>query len=181
MGCDVLYIQPSDAFKEFQSTHPRGVRHRLPELPNRHTIISIHAPTWGATCRRCRCPRSSRNFNPRTHVGCDFKPLQIGAVDVVISIHAPTWGATQRPGGHHLRGEISIHAPTWGATQTKQQRNKLCYFNPRTHVGCDLLSFELLLEYPISIHAPTWGATSEPIMAMIPTRYFNPRTHVGCD
>ena len=93
VGCDVLYIQPSDAFKEFQSTHPRGVRHRLPELPNRHTIISIHAPTWGATSSHYIKPQVSR-----------------------ISIHAPTWGATGVLCGTGLSVKISIHAPTWGAT-----------------------------------------------------------------
>ena len=79
---------------EFQSTHPRGVR--LNRLVQRVTVgkISIHAPTWGATCpaigdglrecisihaptwgatARCRCLSITGNdFNPRTHVGCDL-------------------------------------------------------------------------------------------------------------
>ena len=33
------------------------------------------------------------------------------------------------------------------------------YFNPRTHVGCDLLLPFNHFVYSISIHAPTWGAT----------------------
>ena len=77
-------------------------------------IVSIHAPTWGATC----LISSQRPF-------CE------------VSIHAPTWGATcapslsacsllfqfTRPRGAR-RAErdacghchVSIHAPTWGAT-----------------------------------------------------------------
>ena len=34
------------------------------------------------------------------------------------------------------------------------------YFNPRTHVGCDVNAAPLTdIEILISIHAPTWGAT----------------------
>ena len=78
-------------------------------------VISIHAPTWGATSfvgYRC-CDNS--HFNPRTHVGCDLQH-KIERQWSNISIHAPTWGATRIKG---LLGSviiISIHAPTWGAT-----------------------------------------------------------------
>ena len=77
------------------------------------------------------------------------------------------------------------------------------YFNPRTHVGCDIHFQSFLQHQKISIHAPMWGATFKPTgeyknfkisihapmwgatikpssSASIP-RYFNPRTHVGCD
>ena len=79
--------------KIFQSTHPRGVRLIEPKSQNVHlyfnprtrvgcdsfpsirvknaTIISIHAPAWGATVLR----------HPRD-------------IQVQISIHAPAWGAT---------------------------------------------------------------------------------------
>ena len=121
-------------------------------------LISIHAPTWGATAIIGRKNRSDH-----------------------ISIHAPTWGATR---GQHRGGDndkISIHAPTWGATITNkfvcfQQRfqsthprgvrqnaikmiGRFVYFNPRTHVGCD---------------------TRSP-RSCVPRIHFNPRTHVGCD
>ncbi len=101
--------------------------------------VSIHAPTWGATS------------NP-----------SLIKIRLVVSIHAPTWGATAffmivEPGG-----VVSIHAPTWGATITSftmtarhfqfqsthphgvrrglfhvSSGNKC--FNPRTHMGCDIL------------------------------------------
>ena len=102
-------------------------------------------------------------------------------VGTCISIHAPTWGATRKPGDGDRSGEISIHAPTWGATDNyptgttanqfqsthprgvrlilRNSHSQTCYFNPRTHVGCDVLP---LLLFPERI-------------------YFNPRTHVGCD
>ena len=123
-------------------------------------LISIHAPTWGATILEvCSAmskafqsthPRGVRlgspiehtrkvtNFNPRTHVGCD----------------------------NYETHTLSVFSN----------------FNPRTHVGCDTfitpLSFDFMLfqsthprgvrlqlgvvapvVMPISIHAPTWGAT----------------------
>ena len=147
----------------------------------RVVLISIHAPTWGATSDHSSPGRLLRNFNPRTHVGCDLFP-GLTRVWRTISIHAPTWGATQQHRRHlvphHL---ISIHAPTWGATP---HRRKGCRsekfqsthprgvrprksrsscrggnFNPRTHVGCDF----------------DWALYEQA------SRNFNPRTHVGCD
>ena len=35
----------------FQSTHPHGVRLTLRFFHLLHVFVSIHAPTWGATCR----------------------------------------------------------------------------------------------------------------------------------
>ena len=56
-------------------------------------IISIHAPTWGATSTY-------------------HKPVFF----MLISIHAPTWGATLMITSGFRFSTISIHAPTWGAT-----------------------------------------------------------------
>ena len=57
---------------------------------------------------------------------------------------------------------ISIHAPTWGATHVALRPPLgVVHFNPRTHVGCDLLVQGAEFQPDkISIHAPTWGATS---------------------
>ena len=46
-------------------------------------VISIHAPTWGAT-RPSRTAAARRsNFNPRTHVGCDnsIRSVCVGFLD----------------------------------------------------------------------------------------------------
>ena len=121
--------------------------------------ISIHAPMWGATF-----------------------PITQDSHYILISIHAPMWGATGRLFKRVGRIDISIHAPMWGATNRTQIANQVflfqsthpcgvrralvpslypnpSYFNPRTHVGCDLF---LCLKWKVII-------------------YFNPRTHVGCD
>ena len=112
-------------------------RDHLTVLWRAEILVSIHAPTWGATRADCWLsglnrfqstrPRGARrdaltsptlvksSFNPRAHVGRDlvyflFVPLQR------VSIHAPTWGATPAR-QQDLRGRaVSIHAPTWGAT-----------------------------------------------------------------
>ena len=57
--------------KEFQSTHPRGVR------PTRN---GPKHPSW--------------SFNPRTREGCDLDSNGIGKVIDGVSIHAPARGAT---------------------------------------------------------------------------------------
>ena len=99
--------------------------------------ISIHAPTWGATNSISMVLQISTNFNPRTHVGCDFSVIYVLSAELyfnprthvgcdqvrqsldfglLISIHAPTWGATYSSLSSHESQSISIHAPTWGAT-----------------------------------------------------------------
>ena len=84
--------------------------------------ISIHAPMWGATFRSvlllnklqfqsthpCGVRRGladglprHKDFNPRTHVGCDC-PLRPCLTVKSISIHAPMWGATQHGGEYGI-------------------------------------------------------------------------------
>ena len=99
----------------FQSTLPRGERHSRSTYCSAETIISIHAPTRGAT------DLSQDRLRNRS-----------------ISIHAPTRGATIDQLCESARIKISIHAPTRGATFCRG----LCYqccadFNPRSHEGSD--------------------------------------------
>ena len=154
LSCEALRFFP------FQSTHPRGVRrditicirtYRLCFNPRTHVgcdrisirllrrtkLVSIHAPTWGATFDdddstakrefQSTHPRGVRQvvgsipweicgFNPRTHVGCD-RLSSLYKSYCKVSIHAPTWGATL------YRSMYCVRASS---------------FNPRTHVGCDI-------------------------------------------
>ena len=101
-------------------------------------LISIHAPTWGATAIHRRIPIPPSNFNPRTHVGCDF-PVWLGRPESLL------FQSTHPRGVRHNEtddqwddGQISIHAPTWGATSAAPGIPcSARHFNPRTHVGCD--------------------------------------------
>ena len=123
-------------------------------------LVSIHAPTQGATCaRRLRATRIGC-FNPRTHTGCDF--LAVGLLPntglfqsthphgvrpflfiqnfifMSVSIHAPTRGATTQALYVWSSIPVSIHAPTRGATRCRCTPTRSCLsFNPRTHTGCD--------------------------------------------
>ena len=143
----------------FQSTHPCGVRHRtslnLGDLKcfNPRTrvgcdksivadvnksMVSIHAPVWGATMRGVN-KTITIGFNPRTRVGCDRRQCGDGAWRVV-SIHAPVWGATVDhnhlvdyqvfQSTHPCGVRLSIGLPLFWSP---------C-FNPRTRVGCDIIT-----------------------------------------
>ena len=76
----------------FQSTLPHGER---PKEWSRllFILVSIHAPTWGATSRALILAAKFSSFNPRSHMGSDINQNKLCAHSVV-SIHAPTWGAT---------------------------------------------------------------------------------------
>ena len=59
----------------FQSTHPQRVR-PSPEANSRtYRRVSIHAPTKGATKYLLNIVFHYHCFNPRTHKGCDRKPI----------------------------------------------------------------------------------------------------------
>ena len=152
------------------------------------SVISIHAPTGGAT-----------------------SAFVLSYTRPSISIHAPTGGATLYLAYHVTSGgfqstlprgerqylylsknlsvEISIHAPTGGATyinscsnSTKSYFNprshggsdcplsissrSTSYFNPRSHGGSDDLWHDFLKNIKISIHAPTGGATYDPLSTL---------------
>ena len=63
------------------------------QLPN--LVISIHAPTRGATVFKPSPGESTQNdFNPRSHEGSDVARKSTAPYANYISIHAPTRGAT---------------------------------------------------------------------------------------
>ena len=103
---------------EFQSTHPRGVRHGAPGKAgpngrgfNPRTRVGCDAASRRVAARdrasfnprtRVGCDQSfffrqninNTRFNPRTRVGCDGKLRQACEAALLVSIHAPAWGAT---------------------------------------------------------------------------------------
>ena len=166
----------------FQSTHPQRVR-LMKQFNNiLQKIVSIHAPTKGATQRhRATQQQIPVSIHAPTKGATDGCPCGTG--EGVVSIHAPTKGATpmcrasvclsslfqsthpQRV-RHALQAvksmptKVSIHAPTKGATlhRCKGIVMQVC-FNPRTHKGCDYVNINLNICHYVSIHAPTKGAT----------------------
>ncbi len=121
----------------FQSTHPRGVRRPDPRRRGPVTHVSIHAPARGATL-------------------------------TMSSVHEPETFQSTHPRGVRLAGvrrtrrahQVSIHAPARGATAVASPwATSRQGFNPRTRAGCDP-------------HASRRCGAS---------RGFNPRTRAGCD
>ena len=90
-------LPPQLTAMQFQSTHPSGVRHVKKRVRICGWSISIHAPQWGATGRESNRGPPGKNFNPRTPVGCDPRPIRFVDRPIRISIHAPQWGATSAP------------------------------------------------------------------------------------
>ena len=145
-------------------------------------IISIHAPTRGATCQSW----AMLSIRPE------------------ISIHAPTRGATLQGRKWPTIHAISIHAPTRGATldwYVLEARGRFQSTLPRgerpvpIHDGDGVRQFqstlprgERLRALPnlkrtslISIHAPTRGATGSINDIASWVVDFNPRSHAGSD
>ena len=126
---------------------------------NPKLFISIHAPTWGATCIAYSYLLNLYYFNPRTHVGCDFVVLvRMVAILLFQSTH---------PRGVRLSGNIE-----------KQLRPN---FNPRTHVGCDSSKQTQVSTQRAFQSTHPRGVRLCPYSYCFHTPYFNPRTHVGCD
>ena len=181
VGCDTSRRNRPAPRKQFQSTHPRGVRLLHAEGHIRDGPVSIHAPAWGAT----QC------FD---FFLCCFP----------VSIHAPAWGATGfRERVQDAQG-VSIHAPAWGATgdaarpaggnvtfqsthprgvrQDRHRRHGLHGgFNPRTRVGCDIPSRSFIWQLLMFQSTHPRGVRQEVLYWNIFTTSFNPRTRVGCD
>ena len=115
MGCDLL--QPLHRAAPPVSIHaPTGVRPYFLILASIPYLVSIHAPTWGATGYPSRrLSRSFGRFNPRTHMGCDFRYR-----------YQSTYTCCFNPRTH--MGCDCRHA----ALRVCRRR-----FNPRTYMGCD--------------------------------------------
>ena len=99
-------------------------------------LISIHAPTRGATKRR-DFSRHVKNFNPRSHKGSDANP---DPKFLAFSYFNPRSHKGSDKLDEDINGEheISIHAPTRGATAVPYKMPRLATdFNPRSHKGSD--------------------------------------------
>ncbi len=169
------------AKNRFQSTLPRGERHRLSLATKLEPNFNPRSHEGSDRCRVVPLLRPS-DFNPRSHEGSDSLLLYKDArcdifqstlprgerqdiaycksVTIKISIHAPTRGATRIKHTYRFYYLISIHAPTRGATlYADYKRGRIT----------------------ISIHAPTRGATGTRCRHTICWIYFNPRSHEGSD
>ena len=123
------------------------------------TVVSIHAPAWGATEGSPQPYRLLSSFNPRTRVGCDHDLAS--DVDAVI--------------GFNPRTRVGCDA----SPQTREA--SICSFNPRTRVGCDQ-TIRRYGDLEESFNPRTRvGCDAFPSDIQYRERRFNPRTRVGCD
>ena len=158
-GCDAGETVEGAHLIEFQSTHPRGVRHMNNEAKIVKKDVSIHAPTRGATSMKSNADSSStfQSTHPRGVRLVEAEKIEEGIVfqsthprgvrrQMVDTLKAMLLFQSTHPRGVRLhQGQIRQHHNT-------------C-FNPRTHAGCDLAS----------------------LLRCRSSRCFNPRTHAGCD
>ena len=122
--------------------------------------ISIHAPTWGATTLMVATTVTDIHFNPRTYVRCDVKSLYPDATYQIISIHAPTWGATPS------LGNLDFLSFLFQSTHLREVRQLL------TGTSCSVNKFQ-------STHLREVRPNGNNLSAVLWD--FNPRTYVRCD
>ena len=136
-GARLLFFSDNFAHDQFQSTRPRGARLPLTGRGVERIVVSIHAPTRGATD-------------------------DCGGAFVVqrVSIHAPTRGATSNNLCPCSGTSVSIHAPTRGATPMTTTVGALETFQSTRPRGArPAFNRNGRPFIPVSIHAPTRGAT----------------------
>ena len=169
----------------FQSTPPRGGRPHTARIittaqsfnPRPHAggdkiranyndkeLVSIHAPTRGATANKSGSPWAGC-FNPRPHAGGDrinsyWKPHVFAFQSTpprggrptrrtarclwVVSIHAPTRGATALQKRFGERYGFQSTPPRGGRRVNRGVISAVFCFNPRPHAGGDRISITYL-------------------------------------
>ena len=122
------------------------------------TVISIHAPTRGATDGQQVFLDFLRYFNPRSHERSDDVPYAL-VLAIIISIHAPTRGATGSRCQNPTQRQFQSTLPREERRSSMQTKAIFRNFNPRSHERSDQVKCFNRLGEHISIHAPTRGAT----------------------
>ena len=117
-------IRRIDTLVRFQSTHPHEVRQEILEYEKQsQKVVSIHAPTRGATTLFHFPGLQPVRFNPRTHTRCD----KIDTLNVELD------KAFQSTHPHEVRRHTLLTiAPG------------IPRFNPRTHTRCDSVQSYIL-------------------------------------
>ena len=122
-------------------------------------LVSIHAPTQGATCTGTRQSMWAMCFNPRTHTGCDFEmdsrqhkkrcfnPRTHTGCDHAACTDTTTTDQFQSTHPHGVRLLSLAAVMTFAGFQSthphgvrqivKHIHARNVSFNPRTHTGCD--------------------------------------------
>ena len=110
-----MWRTPAREPAAFQFTRPRGARLYLSNMVVDTFIVSIHAPTGGATPRVVEDLRVA-GFNSRAHGGRDNAQLIGTLTQTGFNSRAHGGRDFDRP-HERVDGLVSIHAPTGGATK----------------------------------------------------------------
>ena len=114
-GSDLEALSVQAGVGQFQSTLPRGERHEQLLIEPSRFLVSIHAPTRGATL--CRWPLLLR---------------------YIVSIHAPTRGATTTGIQLDALSKFQSTLPRGERPGPPALLLALRCFNPRSHAGSDI-------------------------------------------
>ena len=181
MGRDVVKSSFRYGSWEFQSTRPRGARLGLVVLAQLVEVVSIHAPTWGAT-QAAEAMRADVRFNPRAHVGRDSRYFYCVCFSWCFNPRAHVGRDLFAPCAYFVHiNRFNPRAHVGRDVLPCQRLQRAMGFNPRAHVGRDLVDVGSILDHKfqstrprgarplhphglgayvtVSIHAPTWGAT----------------------
>ena len=123
-------------------------------------MVSIHAPTQGATQTHRACKDRHGCFNSRTHTGCDpiIKPYSSKVrLFQFTHPHRVRRPRVWLPAAHPRRFNSRTHTGCDYVIRIKL--TTIDSFNSRTHTGCDTSSAPKPRIVKVSIHAPTQGAT----------------------
>ena len=137
-GVRLLCAPPTGREIKFQSTHPHGVRLLSDSYRRLNSVVSIHAPTRGATVI-FRFVNPFDRFQSTHPHGVRRRLLTEISKFRLVSIHAPTRGATcAESASWSLLACFNPRAHTGCDGAEGVVTGLGCGFNPRTHTGCDL-------------------------------------------
>ena len=122
-------------------------------------MVSIHAPTWGATDPALLETIAQLRFNPRSHMGSDYDNKEKAMANWCFNPRSHMGSDPHRPSclsvlrgfnpRSHMGSDHHVARPQTGGEG----------FNPRSHMGSDIPNKNYDGRTIVSIHAPTWGAT----------------------
>ena len=156
------YVEP-DGRRRFQSTRPRGARLLGASRNYKEWVVSIHAPTRGATGISLPALHPATSFNPRAHAGRDPEPVDAVSVIPEFQSTRPRGARpngcpsstlvnpfqSTRPRGARPAQQILADALTefqstrprgarpWSGSRSSRSGFR---FNPRAHAGRDRFS-----------------------------------------
>ena len=177
------HISPCHSAKMllFQSTLPQGERQNTTVQEDISDIISIHAPTRGATL----CSTGTLfiyGFQSTLPQGERRSPLVFSSNITSISIHAPTRGATRQRWYRRCPPYFNPRSHKGSDCSSQKNRSSQSYFNPRSHKGSDREELDKIAEKGLFQSTLPQGerprGRNHSLNSFLD---FNPRSHKGSD